>query len=450
MNHTVGRTIVMVVVTALLGLALLVGSMGLYLRGNLREQILSRDVTLIEGIAALHHCEGSGIKELDLLDSALAASELRGVVGLLMVDADGRWMMAAPDDFSLEVIAPDDRKRAQTSGAFARFHESYSWNSLFVDLDPKVKSAALVEMVLPLFDDDGEVVLFAQFWMDGSQIEREFSNLDRDLLIQAGVAWFASAGALMIVFYLAYLGLRRSGRALLQRTEELERMNQNLEMAARSAAIGSISAHLMHGLKSPLAGLGAYLRAHGDGEALEATRRMQQLVHETLRVLRQEGNDGGQPLSLENLWDELREKHTKSGDHSFLHLEAKALPSFLIPRRQSNLLRLVLDNLVTNAIEAAPAIAEITLTGEVINEELRLRVRDHSGGIPDPVKARLFVPGVSSKKTGTGLGLSISRQLMMSLHGDLKLSETDESGSCFVITAPLVALDPIELQKERR
>jgi signal transduction histidine kinase len=67
----------------------------------------------------------------------------------------------------------------------------------------------------------------------------------------------------------------------------------------------------------------------------------------------------------------------------------------------------VVQNLVRNAIEAAPQDGHVDV--EVILEErvLRLRVADDGPGMSDEVRVRMFEPFFSTKEGGTGMGMSI-------------------------------------------
>lgn len=426
---------------AVLGLAVLVALLGFILRGVLRQQILSRDAVVFESVANLR---GADVDEASAslfpIDGALAASELRGVLGLIVTDAEGALVARVPTDLFLETIPRADRERASASGAFGRFHPSLPLDLLFFD-HFGTEEAPFVELVVVLEGTDVGSVHFAQYWVDGSAIRAEFASLDRTLIWQGLLAWIAATVALGVVFAIAYLRLRQSGRALDARNRELEKKNRELELAARTAAVGSISAHLLHGLKSPLAGLRAYLRAHGDGEALETAGRMQQLVHETLRVLREDARQSDRSVPLGELIEDLRAKLAPLLEADKRELRADALPPLAISRRHANLLRLVLENLIANSLEAAEGPAQVEVAAEVTSDRLHLRVSDQSGGISETVQARLFQPGVTSKPEGSGLGLAISRQLLVSLQGSLELVHSDAHGSTFQIELPREAID---------
>ena len=59
----------------------------------------------------------------------------------------------------------------------------------------------------------------------------------------------------------------------LVRRADLARANEELVFAAKTGAVGAISAHLIHGLKNPLSGLEGYVsdRAAGGGPVAAAT-----------------------------------------------------------------------------------------------------------------------------------------------------------------------------------
>jgi signal transduction histidine kinase len=437
-RRDVSRTYVLVVSVSVLALGVLVLVMGLVLRDHLRQQILSRDALLIEAVVSLVSEAESLLTEFDLLGGALDASELRGVLGLVVTDLEGTVLAEVPDDLLGASIPVADRERVQAEGAYARFHESVPLGILFDELVLESEEVPMVEVVVPVRDGEGTLRLLARFWTDGTVVAREFATLDRNLVLQGLVAWLAAALAVAGVFAYALGRLRTSAEALAARTRELEEMNRELELAARTAAIGSISAHLLHGLKSPLAGLRAYLRAHGDEEALAAAQRMQQLVQETLRVLREETREGRHAVPLETVVEELRSKLAPRLADGRCQLEAPALPEVELPRRQANLLGLVLENLAANAFEATAGPTVVRLSATMRARTLVLEVADESGGVPDALRARLFTPGVSSKSGGSGLGLAISRQLLVSLHGDLALAASDSRGTRFRIELPVV------------
>jgi two-component system sensor histidine kinase RegB len=93
----------------------------------------------------------------------------------------------------------------------------------------------------------------------------------------------------------------------------------------------------------------------------------------------------------------------------------------------------VIDNLLRNALEAGPGPVEVTLARSP--DGLRIEIRDHAGGMPAEVLARVGEPFFSTKPPGSGLGLGvfIARSLCEQMGGRLKLTSTAGAGTSAVI-----------------
>ncbi len=107
-----------------------------------------------------------------------------------------------------------------------------------------------------------------------------------------------------------------------------------------------------------------------------------------------------------------------------------------LENHRSNILILILMNLVQNAIEAIEENGTITLISKQSDSHNIIKVSDTGTGISESIKLKLFQPVKSDKKKGNGIGLSISRQLARHLGDELSLEKTDEFGTCFTVTFP--------------
>jgi signal transduction histidine kinase len=97
----------------------------------------------------------------------------------------------------------------------------------------------------------------------------------------------------------------------------------------------------------------------------------------------------------------------------------------------------VLDNLIRNALEAAPATA-IRMRAEHRDGMLELDVEDDGPGVAAAVARRVFEPFVSTKERGTGLGLPLSSRVLSYLGGGLELLNPGEPGARFRVRIPPV------------
>ena len=67
----------------------------------------------------------------------------------------------------------------------------------------------------------------------------------------------------------------------------------------------------------------------------------------------------------------------------------------------------VVQNLVRNAIEAAPAHGHVQVEVVLAERAVHIRVTDDGPGMTDEVRSRMFEPFFSTKEGGTGMGMSI-------------------------------------------
>jgi signal transduction histidine kinase len=101
----------------------------------------------------------------------------------------------------------------------------------------------------------------------------------------------------------------------------------------------------------------------------------------------------------------------------------------------------VLNNLISNAIQAYPQNAEnkvIELNIYQKDKKIYLDIKDYAGGIPDEVANKLFKEMITTKgKNGTGLGLFISyTNIKTQFGGNLTFSTKSGIGTTFRIMIP--------------
>lgn len=98
----------------------------------------------------------------------------------------------------------------------------------------------------------------------------------------------------------------------------------------------------------------------------------------------------------------------------------------------------VVNNLISNAIDAMKDGGDIVLTAKLNGDNVIISVADRGSGIPDEVRDKLFQEMVTSKGAkGTGLGLYISNELIRGRFGGRISYEPNKfGGTTFHITLP--------------
>jgi len=106
-------------------------------------------------------------------------------------------------------------------------------------------------------------------------------------------------------------------------------------------------------------------------------------------------------------------------------------------------LRQILLNLVSNSIKFTGAGGRVSIGAEQNGKMVRIWVADTGIGIPADQLARVFEPffqaerGMTRRFPGIGLGLSIARDLARAMHGDLRLESSEGVGSTASLLLPV-------------
>ncbi len=104
-------------------------------------------------------------------------------------------------------------------------------------------------------------------------------------------------------------------------------------------------------------------------------------------------------------------------------------------------IKLVLNNLLRNAIEAMSGLEkrELTIsTSNVDGDAIRIDVADTGCGLSEEIKASLFEPFPSGKLHGMGIGLSICQLIVEGHDAKIWAEARPEGGAIFSFTLPLV------------
>ncbi len=423
-------------VTLVLFALLTSGSLFLF-RSEIRKQILDRDGTLLTSLAQyLYEKTEPADQAMALLDVALESSEIKDVIGVSLYGAQGENMASIPKDIYALNLPADSLAQLESGQPQIQYFPEIQMGSIFSDINSIIdeKLYPVTSVTAPVFDSKGQFVAAIQYWLDSEAVAIELRHLDQYLVLIGAI--FITGGGIVftLVFWISRNRILKLGLLLAEQNRSLQKANADLSMAARTSAIGSISSHLFHGLKNPLAGLKAYLQVAGhDEEVLEITTRMQTLIDESLAVIRDEEDLLNRNLSEQEFAEAARKRLTPNRDGL---VSVDCAGKGTIPAHKAQLLLLVLGNLVDNAVEASPktpvhvdfAFRENTLIAKVI---------DSGPGLPGHVREHIFEPVNSTKANGTGIGLAISAVITRHIPASLSLEKSDPDGTTFKINIPL-------------
>ncbi len=410
-----------------------------------RDGEILQAVMLMQQLSEQHDDPDFSMKdEASQFELLLKASRLKGVIGARLFDPHGHFVMAFPENVVRREISPADFAQLQLLRPVSRFDPALELRSThFLDQGQSgaVGPVPVLDVLVPLHDHKGSELLgVAQFLIDGAPLAERLEQIRRAEIRQSWLVF--GVGSTLIALVLGWALSR-----LQHRTEMLLKANRELALAAKTNAVGAISAHLIHGLKSPLFGVQSLLAAHlaeetgepdaGRQVALQTTRRMRETINRIMGMLRdQQGMDElARPLA--ELADALREQFHALARERQVRLEVAEMPALELPAQVANLVLLILTNLLQNAVEATSTGGRVQLKvtyqpGRTVNFE----VRDQGPGLAQEIRNDLFLPCESTKAGGGGVGLSISKQLANHLGAELDLIESGQLGAVFVLRLP--------------
>jgi two-component system C4-dicarboxylate transport sensor histidine kinase DctB len=237
------------------------------------------------------------------------------------------------------------------------------------------------------------------------------------------------------------------------RTAQLRAAQGELVHAGKMAALGQMSAGVVHELNQPLTAMRTLSESAGillDKSRFDDVRgnlqRIRGMVDRLARLtsqLKTFAHKSELPLAPVPVSKAVADAQfivAEASKNNGIAVVVDVQPATLSVMAEEAALGSVLVNLMRNAIDAMQASPRRTLRLEARPQEGRviLRVSDTGPGIPPDILPRLFEPFVTSKPAGTGLGLglAISAQLLRAMDGTLDAANLPDGGACFVVDLP--------------
>ncbi|HUY92939.1 MAG TPA: ATP-binding protein [Pirellulales bacterium] len=213
-----------------------------------------------------------------------------------------------------------------------------------------------------------------------------------------------------------------------------------------------------HEMKTPLAGIKAYVELLADGDAEdEATReeflgvingqadRLQRLIDNLLNIARIEAGAvkvSKQSQPLNEILTEAFRVVQPSAEAKQIRLVQDMSPLYLGVLADRDMLLQAAINLMSNAVKYTPPGGQVTLRSRLLDSEVSFEVEDTGVGLGPEDCRRVFdkfyrVEKNKQMASGTGLGLPLARYIVEDVHnGRLALKSRLGEGSVFTVTLP--------------
>lgn len=355
-------------------------------------------------------------------------------------------------------------------------------NTLHDVLQEYPHDAPEVEAALPDFVELGrlaqQILLNSQDLITRGvgQMQKESESVQRTLVVQA-VALVPAAIILTLLFTVLISrpvrqidqAIRRLGDGSFTETpvitgpRDLQQLGERLDwLRLRLLELEHEKTrfiqHMSHELKTPLTAIreGAeLLREQVVGELNEQQLEIAGILHESSLQLQkliedllnfsivQSRTTMLEPVAVEfnRLVEEVLAVHKLAMLSRKLELDLRLQPVSLVGDREK--LRVLVDNLVSNAIKYSPDGSCLTIRLSAADGVARLDVADAGPGIPEVEHERVFeafyqgAPANKGPVRGTGLGLSIAREYAQAHGGTVRVVKSPRQGACLQVRLPL-------------
>ncbi len=232
----------------------------------------------------------------------------------------------------------------------------------------------------------------------------------------------------------------------------LRKLQAELEINRRMAALGEMTGGLAHQLRNSLAAMSGFCqllskKANGDSALADIAESIRSEAVASAAMVGRFLNFArplklnAEPVDLVDLLDECLRKVQDRAGRDRINIKYLRPDKACCLAGDTLLLREAFGNVLDNALQAAGPEGWIEVTLEPGDTESHVTIADSGPGIPDAIWDKLFTPFFSSKPSGTGLGLALTRKIIGLHNGSIVFDEGRRWGAICRITLPLTATD---------
>jgi signal transduction histidine kinase len=246
-------------------------------------------------------------------------------------------------------------------------------------------------------------------------------------------------------------GERIGALLTLRDAESVHRIEDELELSRRLAAVGRLTSGVAHEVKNPINAIVVHLevlrqklreldpdtRRHMDVIAMEIRRldRVVQTLVDFTRPMELRLSE----IDLRRLLDDVLTLSTPDAEKHGVHI-VRDLPETPLPVKvDSDLVKQAILNVMINGMQAMAAnggTMRISAHANV-NNEAQIEIADEGSGIPEKIREKIFNLYFTTKSGGSGIGLPMTYRVVQLHNGSMDFESVEGKGTTFRLRFPL-------------
>jgi len=246
-------------------------------------------------------------------------------------------------------------------------------------------------------------------------------------------------------------GMAAGYTLIFQDLTDMKKLEAELRLKDRMAAVGELSAGIAHEIRNPLAAIAGSVQVLKKSAALnpqeqrlmsiilKESERLNKSIADFLRFVKPQEKRPAEfdiAASLSETLDLLGNSPELGAGHTIEH--AITPPSYTIIG-DGDQIRQVFWNIARNAVQAMPDGGTLLVTTEVGGDQYNIVFSDNGRGMNDADQRRLFQPFRTNFPSGTGLGMAISYRIVQEHGGRIDVTSREGVGTAITVSLPVSA-----------
>jgi len=229
----------------------------------------------------------------------------------------------------------------------------------------------------------------------------------------------------------------------------MKKLESELRLKDRMAAVGELSAGIAHEIRNPLAAIAGSVQVLKSSKSLspqeqrlmsivlKESERLNKSIADFLRFVRPQERLAAQfdiAASLSETLDLLANSSELRPDHE---IRREIVPPSFMVFGDGDQIRQVFWNIARNAVQAMPSGGVLTVRTEPDGDSYNIVFADSGQGMSDADLRRLFQPFRTNFPSGTGLGMAISYRIVQEHGGRIDVTSREGAGTTITVSLPV-------------